>query len=306
MVDQEVPVAHPPWLRFQAYFVGLPKTGSTSIFAVFANYRAAHEYRLMELARWGVARRRGELSDVQFLAACGDRLVPPRLELDSTTTHHLYPEVLAETFPTARFIHAVRDVGSWVGSALDMMLRKKLARRYLELPFAQWEANYQREVTGEPYYLQADLTDDYRAIAHMMRFWAAHMRDIPRLLPPSRLLQLRTRDIGSSLDQLADFVDIPVASLRPELTEMNLAPLRFDRFAAGITPEIRATYLEHCAAPMAQWFPDEHQGWLARLAEPLSPPGLALAGRPDWEQYLRELGDWVADAAIKHGPKIAH
>lgn len=297
-------MAHPPWLRFQAYYVGLPKTGSTSVFAMFANYRSKHEHQLMDLVSAGLARGRGEFSDAAFLAALGPRLVPASLEMDAATCHHLYPEVLVERFPAAVFIQAVRDVGSWANSTLDMMLRKKLARRSMELPFSAWELEYQLALTGGDYSMDSSQPEDYLALAHMMRFWADHMQALPKLVPADRLLQLRTRDLAPRVTDIADFVGVPAATMRLDLSHTNRAPMRFDRFSAGLSQQVRDTYLEFCSAPMAQWYPQEHQRWLARCAAG-GADSVSLAGRADWADYLGALGDWVADAVVTYGPSAS-
>lgn len=50
------------------------------------------------------------------------------LELDSTTSHHLYADFLRDRYPRAVFVHTIRDVASWTTSLLDMVLRQRIAR----------------------------------------------------------------------------------------------------------------------------------------------------------------------------------
>jgi hypothetical protein len=288
---------HPPWLRFQAYVVGLPKTGSTSLATVFARYRSGHEWDLMDLVEAGLARQRGDLSDDGFWRAMGSRLHPASLELDSATSHYLYADLLAARYPKAVFIHSVRDVGGWVSSVLDMVLRKRLARRILDISYSRWESQYLALMTEGRYDLDpASVEDDSTSLAPLMRYWALHMARMPRVLPPDRTLVVRTRDIPQRLDDLAALAGVPVATLRDDLAHANKAPLTFDRFAAFSSDEVRDAYDEHCASIMATTFPQEHAAWTgARRTQPT----------PDWDAYVAALEVWVADAVEKHGPVAA-
>ena len=297
--------AHPPWLRFQAYVVGLPKTGSTSMSTLFGNYRSGHEWQLMELVGHALARRQGELTDAAFLQATGRRLVPASLEMDSTTSHCLYTDLLIQQFPQALFIHTARDVISWVSSLLDMMLRKRLARQIIQLPYSTWESGYLDLITEGNYDLDPyHRRDDRSSIAPLMRYWAAHMREMAGLLPAGRSLRVRTRDIDNpqQLQEIADFVGIPLSSLRTDLAHTNQAPLRFDRFKAFDSKVLRAVYDKECAGTMAELFPDEHLAWLAYSSG-------AVGERtevPDWERYQGAVLEWVVDAVKQYGPGAAH
>lgn len=291
---------HPPWLRFQAYVVGLPKTGSTSIATVFGNYRSGHEWELMRLVGAGLARSRGELTDAQFLAVVGDRLEPAALEMDSATSHYLYTDVLRERFPRAVFVHTVRDVRSWVTSLLDMVLRKRLARRLVDVPYSVWESQYLDMMTEGNYDLDPERTaDDGSSVPALMRYWAGHMRQMADHLPADRSLQVPTREIHQRIADLAALVGVPAHTLRADLAHANRAPVQFDRFAAFDGPELRATYDEYCADIMASVFPVEHATWQADMAA-------HDAGRVNsagWDAYLADSLEWVQAAVAAHGPQ---
>lgn len=295
--------AHPPWLRFQAYVVGLPKTGSTSLATIFGNYRSGHEWQLMELLAPALARRKGELSDEDFLLATGKRLLPVSLEMDSTTCHHLYTDLLLARFPHAVFLHTVRDVRSWATSLLDMTLRKRLAGRIIKIEYTASGLAYFRLMTGGAYDFDPGYSgDDRTSLIPLMRYWAAHMGEMSRLLPAERSLRLRARDIRNSLPEIARLTGVPVATLRADLAHANQAPLRFDRFSAFDCAELREAYNEYCAEIMADIFPEEHAAWLAHCAEDRHSGVEAL----DWETYLAAVEAWVTDAVRRYGPSAAH
>ncbi len=289
--------AHPPWLRFQAYAVGLPRSGSTSLAALFGRYRTGHEWQLMELVGPAMARRRGELGDEEFLRATSGRLVPPALEMDSATCHHLYADLLSRTFPGAVFLLAVRDVRSWVSSFLDMVLRQRIAFRLNGTPRSRWHDVYLPVLTEGAYDIEGR-GDDRASLPPLMRSWAAHLREMTALLPADRSLRVRTRDIGSRLPEIAALVGVPTSTLRAELSHANRAAHRFDRFAAFDGEELRATYDESCAELMKELFPEEHAAWTAREA-------LRDGGAVDWPTHLARVEAWVARAIESHAPGAA-
>lgn len=293
---------HPPWLRFQAYVVGMPKTGSTSIATTFGNYRSGHEWQLRELLGCALKRQREGLSDDEFLRSAGSRLLSPALEMDSTTSHYLYVDVLARRFPHAVFLHSVRDVRSWISSLLDMVARKRLARRYAPMPYTTWGIDYLAMLTDGCYDLDpAHNDDDSSSVLPLLRYWAQHMRTMPARLPAGRSLMIRTNDILPRAADMAALVGVPAATLRTDLTHTNQAPLRLDRFVAFDNGALRAAYDAHCADIMAELFPQEHAAWLAHCAQ-VQPKQKGGSG---WLTYLNAVDHWVAEAVQRHGPGVA-
>jgi hypothetical protein len=294
---------HPPWLRFQAYAVGLPKTGSTSLATLFGNYRTAHEWQMRALLGPALARLRGELDDEAFLSATGRRFVPAALEMDSASCHHLYAEVLRDRFPAALFIHTMRDVRSWIASLLDMALRKRLAQRLIGLPDPAWSREYVAMLTGGAYDQDPDAPlEDRACLVPLLRYWAAQVRGMLDQLPGARSLHICTGDIGKRLPEIAGLIGVPVATLRADLSHANRAPIRFDRFAAFDSEELRAAYAADCADLMAEFFPAEHAAWQNRRPA----GGSALVGASDWDSYLAALQVWVAEAVRRHGASVAY
>ena len=286
-------MGHPPWLRFQAYVIGLPKTGSTSLATVFGRYRTGHEIGMRELLGPGMAWRRGTIDAPQFWAQTTPRLTRPALEMDSATSHHLYADLLVERFPQAVFIHTIRDVGGWVTSLLDMAQRYRYARTRLGMAYEDNEIEYMAlmsEGKAGPY--REANSPDVAAVAPMMRFWADHMHRMAKVLPANRGLVLATNTIGERLGDLAELCGIPVETLRADLAHANRAPHTLDRLALYRTDEIRATYDEYCADLMKRFFPREHEQAFEQ-AEDL-----------DWDAHCVATEQWVIDAIETHGPAV--
>lgn len=293
---------HPPWLRFSAYVVGLPKTGSTSVATIFGNYRTGHEWKLPELAEAGLARQAGELTDDEFIAAVGPRLASPTLELDSATSHHLYADLLRERFPRAVFIHTVRDVRSWIASLLDMELRQRLGRAQTGLAESHWERRVFAAMTEETYDSGTEIVADDRAsLPALMRYWAVHMRTMADVLPGERSLRVPTANLSAAEQQLAALVGVPPDTLRFDLSHANRAAVRLDRFAVFDSPEVREVYHQHCADIMAQVFPQVHS---RMFTTPLDDSAAARqTAQTAWDEHVVNMRTWVADAVEKHAPE---
>src|SRR5690606_4852586 len=56
----------PPRRRFRAYTVGLPRTGTTSLYTLFAAYRAGNEFMERQTIQHCVRRRRGDITEAAF------------------------------------------------------------------------------------------------------------------------------------------------------------------------------------------------------------------------------------------------
>jgi hypothetical protein len=282
------------------YVVGLPKTGSTSLTTLFGNYRTGHEVDMDNLLLAGLAWRARTVSEDAFWEMTTPRLTRPVLEMDSATCHHLYADLLVKQFPRAFFIHSVRDVGGWLTSLLDMSMRQRLGRLMVGKGFSPQSIEYMDAMTGgnlDPY---GDVRiPDREAVAPMIRYWAAHMRQMPTVLPPDRSLVVRTRDLAARLDDLAGLVNVPVQSLRADLAHANKAPHALDRMAFyWDDPRIRRTYEQDCADIMAEMFPEEH-------ARVMAGPTTTSPTSLDWDAHYKATERWVQNAVAEYGEAVA-
>lgn len=288
-------MTHPPWLRFQAYVVGLPKTGSTSLATVFGRYRTGHEWQMYELLSVALRRVAGEIDDEQFWVETTPRLTRPSLEMDSATSHHLYADLLVQRFPHAVFIHSIRDVGGWISSLLDMALRYDIGRSLTGRSYTSEESTYVELIAGGTLYPHGRPAPERECIVPMMRYWEQHMTRMSRALPADRSLTVRTEDLASHLDELAALCGVPVESLRADLVHANAAPRRLDRLAAFASPQLLAAYRAHCADLMGELFPAEHERTLAALSA--DPQG-------SWDDHYADTRQWVVDL-LADNPDLA-
>lgn len=263
-------MSHPPWLRFQAYAVGLPKTGSTSLATVFGSYRTGHEAGLTDLLRGGLPWRAGEIDEVTFWERTTPRLTTPALEMDSATCHHLYAELLAKRFPNAVFVQCVRDAGGWVSSLLDMILTHRMAMRRISVPAELVDLDYVSAMTGWDARAPWQPADqDAHLVPGALRYWAEHMQRMGRVLPQSRTVTVRTSEISRRLSDLARLCGVPVESLRHDLAHANRSAHSLNRLVLYRDhPAVRQAYDRYCAAIMADVFPEEHRAAFQSTAAP--------------------------------------
>jgi hypothetical protein len=270
---------------------------------MFGRYRTGHEWQLMELTQAGLARQAGDLSEGEFLAAVTPRLTSPTLELDSTTSHHLYADFLRDRYPRAVFVHTIRDVASWTTSLLDMVLRQRIARARIGLPYSVWEEHYLSLVTEGTYDARPEcIDDDHASLPPLMRYWAAHLRVMNEVLPPERTVRARTHELRTAAPQLATLVGVPVQTLRLDLSHANRNPLALDRFATFDSPALRDVYDEHCAEVMAELFPEAHERLFTTPVD--NSAARRAQAQQMWAQHHDRTTEWVVQAIALHGPPI--
>jgi len=296
MTSPALPPA-PPWLRFQAYVIGLPKTGSTSLAAIFRDYRTGHEHQMLQLMSLGVARDAGRISSTEFWSEAGTRLTKPTLELDAATCHHMYADLLAERFPSCQFIHPIRDVRSWINSMLDMALRLRRVRRVLGITTQDWNDGSDFYTGGVATLDPDDDGLDLDAVRPLMATWSTHMDAMARALPDGRTLRIRTADISQRISDLADFVGVPQETLRADSSHANRSPATFVRFSLPECSPLLADYASLCGDRMAADFPEEHEAITRHTS--------ATGTIGDWAAHVRGVDEWAREAIAAHGVRAA-
>ncbi len=285
---------HPPWLRFQAYLVGLPKTGSTSLAHALSSYRTRHEWQMPRLLALGADLKDGLIDVDEFAAAAGDRLWRPTLEFDDATCHHLYAHVLVDRLPGVRFVHTVRDPLSWTNSLIDMALRQQP----LLLADGGDVQSVMRVFTGTAWNMSLETcTDPTPVVAELLTTWAEHLRRLTAILPTGRTLLLRTDTLSGSRDRLAAFLAIPGASVLPPRPR-NQAPARIDHVAACDRATIRPVYDAVVRPLVDHHFADRADA----LSAAIDATGDRAAYETAWPRYRALAGGWVDGALARNRP----
>ena len=204
--------------RFHAYKVGLPRSGCSSIMALFSNYRSVAEYKERESVEIITAWKDGWINEntleeyIQFRHEVG------LLEMDTASFNHFYLHILINKFPEAKFIFTIRDCYSWVNSFLRMISRWK--KHFLDIgqDMPDWMLNYGRILFGKYDWSWFNSYDDlHRNLEPLVEMfvssWVRLNSRILELLPPERSLLIKTSEISRSQERLADFIGIPQNTL---------------------------------------------------------------------------------------------
>lgn len=292
------PAPAPATRRFRLYNVGIPKTGTTSVAALFRqHYRAAHEYQFQETVEHVTAWHNGTISPGAFRAFLLRRDVEGTLEVDSSSFNHYYLDILIEEFPDARFVFTVRDCYSWLDSYVNMLLRW---RRHLEASGTEvprWQAEYGRlqfgtfdpQVFASAEALRAHLPD---LADRFLQCWGDYNRRVLALLallPQDRTLILRTSELSAplSLSRLADLAGVPVETLAVRDGHGNRAPQKLDTLKLIGRARLEQSAARHCLDVMGQLFPEPAYHLDARLPH----AGRAYVHGSTWGRLSRLVGE---------------
>ncbi len=218
--------------RFHAYNVGLPRSGCSSIMALFGNYRSVAEYKEQESVELITAWKDGWISQDTLRRYILHRHRVGQLEMDTASFNHFYLHILLQEFPQARFIFTIRDCYSWVNSFLKMISRWK--KHFLDIgqDMPDWMLNYGRILFGKYdwtwFNSYQNLQKNLDPLVEMfIKSWADYNLRALDMLPPDRSMILRTSEISSSQERLARFVGIPADSITDQ-HHINIAPDSLD------------------------------------------------------------------------------
>ena len=105
------------------FCVGAPKTGTLSVASVFgSHFRSTHEPDIDLTADMLEARQQGHASDEELVQWLRQRDSLLWLECEATHAMAWFSDLIAPTFPEARFILPVRACYSWLDSILNQHL----------------------------------------------------------------------------------------------------------------------------------------------------------------------------------------
>ena len=242
--------------RFHAFGIGMPKTGTHSLEAIFSGYRTWHEPRIVRFME--IVRRRsdGDLSDSQardILRGLDRRMW---LEFNSSYINLFLLEMLIDECPEAKFIFTIRDCYSW----LDSMFNQLLGRDHgdYETQFQRW---YGDSMTREAHKDGEKVLEEHGLwpLDGWLRFWNEHNSSVLNLVPSDRLLIVRTPEIRHDIPRMADFLGVPENTLNASRSHEHKAAEKF-----GLLSKIDEEFLSECVDKnckdlMERFFPEIKQ-----------------------------------------------
>ncbi len=235
-------------LSFEAYNVGIGKTGTLSIAAIFGNYRSRHQFLLIETFEMIRKFEQNEKSKKELCDFIVERDRSGCLEMDSSGHHYFYLKILVDEFPEAKFIFVIRDCYSWFDSVINML---HLPNGGFGSPGA-FDFDRLKPVCRDKERLLRELPDH---IDGPLEFWASANRKALDNLPPDRSLIVRTNEISDRLDTMADFIGVPVETLIREHSHVHKAAKKLDILKAADPKFLERKFNSICSPLMREFFP---------------------------------------------------
>ena len=197
-------------VRIKAFCVGQAKSGTASLVGLLsANYRAAHEPERAETLEVILREARGQLSTADIRSYLHDRAARLDLEFDVAWANQFIIGHLLSVFPAARFIVLIRDCYTWLRSIMGHLVGRDVPRDVVE--FLRWW--FKPELYPHNRHDQALADLGLFSIAAYLHAWNRHVDTCTGSIPVDRRLVLRTHELDSSHQRLAEFLRIPVGSL---------------------------------------------------------------------------------------------
>ena len=252
-------------LKFKAYGVGLFKTGTASLYALFIeNYRTYHEAEARFLIQKILAFEEGKITREQLIQSVKKRDRRLGLEMDSSSINGHIIDILATEFNTAKFILTIRDCYSWLDSIFNHYIF--ISKRYQKWSkwqywrgqhFIHWESFiYQAHLKhAKPEQILAD--HGLYTLDGYLSYWAKHTNQVLTAVPSERLLIIKTLDFNQSISQIEDFLEITSGSL-PRNTKINVRKAK-DKY--NLLSQIDRSFVEekinlYCRELMDKFFPE--------------------------------------------------
>lgn len=242
--------------RFHAFGVGMPKSGTHSLEAIFNGYRSGHEPRLVRFMEIVRRRSEGHLSDTQtrdILRGLDRRMW---FEFNSSWLNYFFLEILIDEYPQAKFIFTIRDCYSWLDSIINQLLGRELGDYRTQ--FQRWFAD---SMTTEEHKPGAKVLEEHGLwpLDTAFKFWSEHNNGVLNRVPSDRLLIVRTPEIRQDIPRIADFLDIPVDTLNASRSHEFKAAKKFGLLAKIDEQCLNESVDKHCKDLMERFFPEIQQ-----------------------------------------------
>jgi hypothetical protein len=238
--------------RIHAYCVGTPKSGTTTVGAMFEeHYYAEHEPALEEALEKIFAQAEGRLSAQQMSAYVSERDRRLWLEMDASNLNYYFIDDLVK-FADARFILTIRDCYTWTESQFNQILNRHNPDNALLLRFDQL-----RFGTADPVHAPEEMVLKEHGLYRLegyLSYWARHNRKIIDAVPKERLLVIRTHELSQSIERIAAFLGIAPDTIAQSQHANKV------KHGHGLLYQIDRNFLEalvekHCRRLMDEFFP---------------------------------------------------
>ena len=240
--------------RIHAYCVGTPRSGTASMAGIFSScYRARHEPYEKEYLTIIYALQKGLISKEYFRRRVIYLDNNLQLEFNSSYLNSWLLDVLVIEFPSAKFIFTIRDCYSWLNSFINLLLGPYR-------PTTHGQNNFLNMAMGKKTHRYAKeekilYENGLYTLDGFLSYWAKINNEILATVPKSRIMVVKTHEIITKMNEIADFLNIPLKTIDLTKSHSNKSMRDFD-----ILSKIDKDYLSskvnlHCKVLMDEFFP---------------------------------------------------
>jgi len=235
------------------YCVGAAKTGTHSVSAMFdKKVRTQHEAEFEEVIQKILQLLSGKVEEQSIKEYLQQRNKRLNLEIDSSQLNFFFLDHLLKEFSDARFLLTIRDCYSWLDSFINDSLRRTTSENWINLRKARFGFDKFAHQPQEK--ILAD--NGLYTLDGYLSYWASHNTKVLQAIPQEKLLVIRTQDISTSANLIADFASISRKRLLNHKTHVFKNPTKYK-----ILQKIDRDFLElkvdqYCSDIMKEFFPE--------------------------------------------------
>jgi hypothetical protein len=241
--------------RFHLINLGLPRTGTTTVAAMFDAWRSAHEFWSTPVAEVLSKRQAGQNSDDEVEAVLRRRETAGQLEVDSTSFLHLAAEPLVRLHPSAAYVLTWRPYESWLDSFLGLLARQARDRKPAE-PWPTWEQQMASLILGDfdrTWFASNGALEPVlpQIATAALDFWLDAMTRSLAVLPAHALI-LPMSQLSHAGPALARLVGVAPSEVRPKHLNARPRDEARDRWFARLPAALKARAAEQTAPLVAR------------------------------------------------------
>ncbi len=212
-------------LNHKVYYIGLPKTGSSSIYAMLYNFGPNHEFMFAEAMNTIWMRTKENLPDEAWHDFINSRNHANEFKPDISTFNHYFIPSLSNTEQNVKYIYSFRDCKSWINSFVNFT-----AYQLAVLPSEIWHEMYV-DLLFEKTILKPEFGNIERVIEKanlfipkLINYWINQNNKILDFIADKDVLLLRTNEISSNVLNLAAFLEVDTSLIDAKRTHENKGP----------------------------------------------------------------------------------
>ena len=232
--------------HFRLYALGLPKTGTVSLQALFGKFRSGHEFWQWDTNQKYIQFKEQAINKDEFRNFLIIRDAAASLEMDSAYFNRYYIDILSEEFADAKFICLIRNPESWVKSQINYYMdisKEALQSNKLENGFP-FDLPRGDQISRDKFLLHVD---DFIEVT--FKSWANAYRMIlsqTEKLSPERYCYIRTNEISQNFSAIARFAGTSETELIADNVHLNKAFYQVDALKMVGSDLIAKYYNRHC------------------------------------------------------------